>query len=162
MFKSIEETKVSKGNFLLLFTNWGRFKKYLCCILIGAPLWYVVGVLISLQPEFGVALHATGKLNAGDGIQYAYIAIAFGGIGATVFWQQLTKSRKLVMYILLILSAISVVVYLSSTGLQASNICGSAFLWGLVLAIGRYLLLLLPNNSVPISAQLWQQPSQIL
>jgi putative MFS transporter len=129
MFKSIEETKVSKGNFLLLFTNWGRFKKYLCCILIGAPLWYVVGVLISLQPEFGIALHATGKLNAGDGIQYAYIAIAFGGIVAG-FLSQVTKSRKLVMLIFLLLSAVSVVVYLQSTGLSSEKFLSLCFFMG--------------------------------
>ena len=123
MFKSIEQTEVSRGNFLLLFTNWERLKKYLCCILIGAPLWYVVGVLISLQPEFGIALHATEKLNAGDGIQYAYIATAVGGIVAGLL-SQLTKSRKLVMLIFLLLSAVSVAVYLLSTGLSAGQ-----FLW---------------------------------
>ena len=123
MFKNIEDTGVSKGNFFMLFSNWERFKKYICCILIGAPLWYVVGVLISLQPEFGVALHATEKLNAGDGIQYAYIAIAIGGIVAG-YLSQKTKSRKLAMYIFLVLSAISVVVYLTSTGITASH-----FLW---------------------------------
>ena len=123
MFKSIEQTGVSRGNFLLLFTNWERLKKYLCCILIGAPLWYVVGVLISLQPEFGIALHATEKLNAGDGIQYAYIATAIGGIAAG-FLSQVTKSRKFIMLLFLLLSAVSVVVYLTSTGLS-----GTQFLW---------------------------------
>jgi len=123
MFKNIERTEVQKGNFFMLFNNWARFKKYLFCILIGAPLWYVVGVLISLQPEFGVALHAKGKLNAGDGILYAYIAIAFGGIVAGLL-SQLTRSRKLAMYIFLSLSAVSVVVYLNSTGLTSQQ-----FLW---------------------------------
>jgi putative MFS transporter len=123
MFKSIEQAKVSKGNFFLLFTNWGRLKKYLCCILIGAPLWYVVGVLISLQPEFGNALHSSQKLNAGDGIQYAYIAIALGGIVSGLL-SQITKSRKLIMMIFLLLSAVSVVVYLNSTGLDSRR-----FLW---------------------------------
>ncbi len=123
MFKNIEQTDVSKGNFLMLFTNWQRFKKYICCILIGAPLWYVVGVLISLQPEFGIALHATDKLNAGDGIQYAYIAIAIGGIVAGLM-SQVTRSRKLVMLIFLLLSAVSVVVYLNSAGLSNQQ-----FLW---------------------------------
>jgi MFS transporter, putative metabolite:H+ symporter len=123
MFKSIEQTKVSKGNFLILFTSWERFKKYICCILIGAPLWYVVGVLISVQPEFGTALHATSKLNAGDGIQWAYIAIAVGGMVAGLL-SQLLKSRKIVMLIFLLLSAISVVVYLTSIGLSSRE-----FLW---------------------------------
>jgi putative MFS transporter len=113
----------------MLFNNWGRFKKYLYCILIGAPLWYVVGVLISLQPEFGIALHATGKLNAGDGILYAYIGIAFGGITAGLL-AQLTKSRKLTMYIFLILSVISVIVYLSSTGLTSQHYLWLCFFMG--------------------------------
>ncbi len=123
MFKNIKQAGVSKGNFLMLFNNWGRFKKYLCCILIGAPLWYVVGILISLQPEFGVALHATGKLNAGDGLQYAYICIAIGGIVAGLL-SQFFKSRKLAMVIFLLLSAASVVLYLQSTGLTSQQ-----FLW---------------------------------
>ncbi len=38
MFKSIEQSDVSKGNIFMLFNNWERFKKYLYCILIGAPL----------------------------------------------------------------------------------------------------------------------------
>ena len=38
MFKNIVDRNVSKGNFLMLFTKWYNFKKYLCCILIGAPL----------------------------------------------------------------------------------------------------------------------------
>ncbi len=137
MFKNVEKTEVSRGNFLLLFTNWGRFKKYLCCILIGAPLWYVVGVLISLQPEFGIALHATEKLNAGDGIQYAYIAISIGGIVAGLL-SQLTKSRKLVMLIFLLLSAVSVVVYLTSTGLSASQFLWLCFFMGF--AVGYWTL----------------------
>ena len=129
MFKSIEQTKVSKGNFLLLFTNWGRLKKYICCILIGAPLWYVVGVLISLQPEFGIALHATGKLNAGDGIQYAYIAISIGGIVAG-FLSQVAKSRKLAMLVFHLLSAVSVIVYLQSTGLSSEKFLTLCFFMG--------------------------------
>ena len=68
MFKSMERNEnVSKGNFFTLFSNWNRFKKYIYCILIGAPLWYVVGVLVTLSPEFGKALGAKDVLSAGDG-----------------------------------------------------------------------------------------------
>ena len=123
MFKNIEQTSISKGNFFMLVNNLARFKKYIYCILIGAPLWYVVGVLISLQPEFGIALHAIGKLNAGDGILYAYIGIALGGIIAGLL-SQVTKSRKLTMFIFLTLSVVSVIVYLRSTGLTSRQ-----FLW---------------------------------
>jgi putative MFS transporter len=123
MFKNIERANVTKGNFFMLFNNWQRFKKYLYCILIGAPLWYVVGVLISLQPEFGSALHATEKLSAGNGILWCYVGIAIGGMGAGII-SQVFKSRKLAMYIFLTLSAISVIVYLNATGLTSNG-----FLW---------------------------------
>ncbi len=123
MFKNLNEADVSKGDFFMLFNNWQRFKKYLYCILIGAPLWYVVGVLISLAPEFGVELHATGKLSAGDGILYAYIAIAIGGIAAG-FLSQITRSRKLAMYVFLSLSAFSVVIYLNAEGISSQQ-----YLW---------------------------------
>ncbi|HZY38782.1 MAG TPA: MFS transporter [Mucilaginibacter sp.] len=129
MFKNVEKKEVSRGNFFMLFTNWERCKKYLCCILIGAPLWYVVGILISLQPEFGVALHATGKLVAGDGIMYAYIAIAFGGM-VNGLLAQLLKSRKIVMCIFLTLSAISAVVYLQSVGLSSQRYLWLCFAMG--------------------------------
>jgi len=129
MFKNVEKSDVSRGNFFMLFTNGNRLKKYLCCILIGAPLWYVVGVLISLGPEFGVALHATGKLSAGDGIMYAYIAIALGGM-VNGLMAQLLKSRKAVMYIFLVLSAISAVVYLQSDGLSSQHYLWLCFAMG--------------------------------
>ena len=123
MFKSIEQSGVSKGNFFMLFNSWARFKKYLYCILIGAPLWYVVGVLVTLSPEFGKALGAVEPLNAGDGILYTYIGIAVGGILAGLL-SQFTRSRKLTMYIFLSLSAITAVVYLNSRGITSQH-----FLW---------------------------------
>jgi len=129
MFRTMEQSTVSKGNFLMLLNNWERFKKYLYCILIGAPLWYVVGVLITLSPEFGKAMNAKDSLNAGDGILYAYIGIAVGGLIAGLL-SQVTKSRKLVMYIFLVTSTVSVIVYLSSTGLTSRHFVWLCFFMG--------------------------------
>jgi MFS family permease len=117
MFKeTTEKGEVQRGNFFMLFNNWSRFKKYLCCILIGLPLWYVVGVLVTFSPEFGKALNATGVLNAGKGIMYCYIGISVGDVVAGLLSQML-KSRKQVMFIFLILTAIAVAVYLYSFGI---------------------------------------------
>ncbi|MDB5003828.1 MAG: transporter [Mucilaginibacter sp.] len=123
MFKNIADTGVSKGNILMLFNNRKRFLKYLYCILIGAPLWYVVGVLVTQSPEFGKALGAKAPLSAGTGILYTYIGISVGGIFAGVL-AQLTKSRKLTMLIFLLLSVISAICYLS-----AKDITTSQFIW---------------------------------
>lgn len=117
MFKeTTENEKVQRGNFFMLFNNWSRFKKYLCCIFIGLPLWYVVGVLITFSPEFGKALNATDVLNAGKGIMYCYIGISVGDVVAGLL-SQLLKSRKQVMLIFLLLTGVAVVVYLYSFGI---------------------------------------------
>ncbi|RYE21908.1 MAG: MFS transporter [Sphingobacteriales bacterium] len=135
MFKSIEGKKVSKGNMLMLFNNWTRFKKYICCILIGAPLWYVVGILVTQAPEFGKELGATELLSAGTGVMFTYIGISVGDIFAGLL-SQLTKSRKLTMLIFQLLSVVSVIVYLSST-----DITPDKFKWvclGMGLCVGYW------------------------
>lgn len=116
MFKEASAAGVQRGNFLMLLNNWSRFKKYIYCILIGLPLWYVVGVLITFSPEFGKALNATEVLNAGKGVMYCYVGIAVGDIAAGLL-SQLLKSRIKVMFIFLLLTTVSVTIYLYSFGL---------------------------------------------
>lgn len=123
MFTEVKNSNIKKGNILMLFNNAGRFKKYLCCILIGLPLWFVVGVLITFSPEFGKALNATGVLNAGQGIMYCYIGIAVGDVVAG-FLCQMLKSRKKVMLIFLMLTAVAILIYLYSFGLTPEK-----FIW---------------------------------
>jgi putative MFS transporter len=129
MYKNVEKSKVSKGNILMLFNNRKRFLKYMYCILIGAPLWYVVGILITQAPEFGKALGAKAPLSAGTGILYTYVGISIGGIFAAVL-AQITKSRKITMFIYLILSVISVVAYLSSQGITNEKFIWLCFFMG--------------------------------
>jgi putative MFS transporter len=129
IYKNIERTRVSKGNFLMLFTNWDRFKKYLFCILIGAPLWYVVGVFIGFCDQFGIALGAKVTLSPADGVFYSYIGIAIGGIFAGIL-AQITKSRKFTMMIFLILSVISVVFFLQAQGITPQQFKWLAFFMG--------------------------------
>src|SRR5580698_4025482 len=58
MFQQLRtgQTHVARGNFLMLFTNAKRLMKYLRCIFIGLPLWYIVGILIAFSPEISRAL----------------------------------------------------------------------------------------------------------
>ena len=117
MFKQVEQSNIAKGDIRMLFNNGKRFWKYLCCILIGAPLWYVVGILVTLSPEFGKALGASTPLSAGTGIMYTYIGIAIGDIFAGLL-AQITRSRRLTMLIFLLLSVISMLCYLGANGIS--------------------------------------------
>ncbi|OKS86324.1 MFS transporter [Mucilaginibacter polytrichastri] len=129
MFKNVEKSKISKGNILMLFNNWGRFTKYLCCILIGAPLWYVVGILVTQSPEFGKALGAKEVLSPGTGIMYTYIGIAVGDVAAGLF-AQFTKSRRLTMLVFLLMTLVSTFCYLGSTGITTEKFIALCFFMG--------------------------------
>jgi MFS transporter, putative metabolite:H+ symporter len=129
MFKNLKNDGVSRGNIFMLFNDGKRFKKYLSCILIGIPLWFVVGVLVTFSPEFGRELNATEPLSAGTGIMYCYIGIAIGDIVAG-FLSQMWRSRKKVMLVFLLLTGVSIVVYLNAEGMNSQQ-----FIW-LVLFLG--------------------------
>jgi MFS family permease len=120
IYKATTQKNVERGNFFMLFSNWTRFKKYLACIFIGLPTWFVVGVLITFSPEFGKALGATGPLSAGEGVMFCYIGIAIGDIVAG-FLAQILKSRKKVMFIFMMLTLIATFLYLFSFGLTPSH-----------------------------------------
>ncbi len=123
MFKQTAKREVSRGNFFMLLSDKKRFLKYLYCILIGIPLWFVVGILVTFCREFGIELHATETLDAGKGIMFTYFGIAIGDI-VTGFLAQILKSRRKTVFIFHCLSVVSVTVYLTSYGLSSAT-----FIW---------------------------------
>ncbi|HQI40068.1 MAG TPA: MFS transporter [Ignavibacteriaceae bacterium] len=115
MYKSIAKTDVAKGKFLKLFTSKDRFFRYLNCILIGLPIWFVVGILVTFSPEFAKTLGVKGEIVAGKSIMYTYTGLIFGDF-ISGFLSQILKSRKKVVSIFILLTAIFVMVYLFSQG----------------------------------------------
>jgi MFS transporter, putative metabolite:H+ symporter len=113
MYKSIQTSSIAKGQFLKLFTSKDRFFRYLNCILIGLPIWYVVGILVTFSPEFAKFLGVTGPIVAGKSIMFTYIGLIFGDF-ISGFLSQIMKSRKKAVMIFVILTAVFIVVYLFS------------------------------------------------
>ncbi len=120
MYKEVAQTNSRRGNFLSLFTNKERFVKYMRCILLGIPLWFLVGVLITFSPEFAKALGVIGaeSITAGQAIAWTYGGLVFGDIFTGLLSQYL-KSRKKVMFIFLILNLLVVLVYLNAFGISS-------------------------------------------
>ena len=58
LYKNVTDKKIVKGKFSMLFSNRERFLRYLYCLLIGLPIWFVVGIFVTQAPEFGKALGA--------------------------------------------------------------------------------------------------------
>lgn len=121
MYKEIENSDAGRGNFFALFTDRIRFARYLRCILIGIPLWFVIGVLITFSPEFAKALgvEAAETIKAGQAIAWCYGGLVFGDIFSGLFSQYL-NSRKKVMASFLGLNLIMVFVYLNAQGISAT------------------------------------------
>ncbi|HEY2583904.1 MAG TPA: MFS transporter, partial [Mucilaginibacter sp.] len=116
LFENVAKTKVSKGNIFMLFTNRKRFLKYLYCILIGAPLWFIVGIIITLSPEFAKALGTKETISAGTGVIWFYTGAAAGNIIAALL-AQITRSRKFTMLIFLVSNAVCVLAFLAARGI---------------------------------------------
>ena len=117
MYTSLKTATVGKGKFLSLFTSKDRFLRYLYCILVGLPIWYVVGVLITFSPEFGKLLGVTEPVKAGNSILFTYAGLIFGDF-ASGFLSQYLKSRKKIYVIFISLTAFFVLFYLFVTGLS--------------------------------------------
>ena len=129
MFSAVKATTVSRGNFISLFTNRQRFAKYARCILIGVPLWFVVGILVTFSPELCKLLGAEGPVSAASGIMYTYGGLVIGDLGSGLISQWL-QSRKKVVAIALATTAALVVFFLSSTGGSPAFYYGLCFLLG--------------------------------
>lgn len=120
LFENMAIKDVVKGNFFMLFSDRKRFFKYLNCILIAVPLWFIVGILVGIAPEFGKALHAKDVLDNGKGVMFTYIGISLGDF-LTGALSQLFKTRKKIVYLFVTLSFISMLVFLLTTGWTATN-----------------------------------------
>jgi MFS transporter, putative metabolite:H+ symporter len=120
MYQDISH-QYTKGNFLALFTDRARLVRYAQCVLIGIPLWFIVGILITFSPEFAKALHVidADTIRAGHAIAWCYGGLVAGDI-CTGLLSQLLKSRKKVMYIFFALNFIMVLIYLNATGISAN------------------------------------------
>lgn len=121
MYHQVKEEGSERGNFLSLFTDKEKFIKYLRCILIGVPLWFLVGVLMTFAPEFAKALGVEGAetIKAGQAIAWCYGGLVVGDIFSGLLSQYL-KSRKKVMAIFLTLNLLMVFVYLNAHGISGS------------------------------------------
>lgn len=112
MFSAVKEKPVQRGNFFSLFTNWERFVRYLRCVLIGVPLWFVVGILVINANEFAGSFGIKPLPEAGKAVMFCYIGLAIGDIACGLISQMLA-SRKKAVFIFLCLEVATIAFYLS-------------------------------------------------
>jgi putative MFS transporter len=126
---------VPRGNFWSFFTNANRLKRYLCCICIGAPLWYAVGIVVTLCPEFAQAMHVQGRVTGSRGILFVYLGLTLGDFLSGTL-SQLWRSRKAAVLLGQLVAALFLCAYFASAGRSAAGFYGIIF--GLGIGIGYW------------------------
>jgi MFS transporter, putative metabolite:H+ symporter len=115
MFKEVKEMGISRGNFFAFFSNRERFLKYMKCILIGLPTWFVIGVLVSFSDKFATEFGITEPVSPGKAIMFAYVGIAIGDV-LIGFVSQALHSRKKALYIFYVLTMIFMALFFLQKG----------------------------------------------
>jgi MFS transporter, putative metabolite:H+ symporter len=128
IFLKVKEQNVQRGNFFQLFNQWIRFKKFIGCILIGLPIWFVIGILITFSPEFAKAMDITGVI-AGDAVMFSYIGLAAGDL-VSGFASQAVRSRKKTVFVFILLTLVFIVTYLYFPFANSSSFYVGCFLLG--------------------------------
>ena len=110
MFRqSVVDHGKRKGSFLHLFSNSRRSLKYLACILMGVPIWYSVGLLITLSPELASDFGADAW-QLTKAFTLFQVGITVGDLSSGVL-SQLFRTRKKVLLAFMTLAIASTIYF---------------------------------------------------
>ncbi len=102
MFENLKQKVVNRGDFFQIFRKKERLKRFVGCILIGLPIWYTIGILITFSPEFGTMLGYTEVIKAGEAVMYSYLGLALGDLSSGLLSQWIGSRKKVVMLFILL------------------------------------------------------------
>ncbi|HAP01738.1 MAG TPA: MFS transporter [Bacteroidetes bacterium] len=130
MYHSVKEQNVSRGNFLGVFTKGKQAYKFFLCILVGLPVWFVIGILISYASEFATYMNVQGTIAPSKAVLIHYVGAAIGSI-VTGMLGQILHSRKKSLNISLITLLLFTVGYFYCFNASASVFYLFIFLMGI-------------------------------
>lgn len=138
MFETMTRETVRRGQFFRLLMNPKTLGRYLSCILIGVPNWFMIGILITFAPELSKEIGVVGEVTGSNAIMWSYLGISIGDVAAGVLSQWL-RSRKKTVLIYLIAASIMVVFYRFAPKMTSHEFYLLCFFLGL--AIGYWAIL---------------------
>jgi MFS family permease len=101
MYEQVKTKSRNLGSLQVLFSNKLRLRKYLKCILIGLPIWYTIGILITFSPELGKLMGIQEKIKPGNAIMFCYTGVTLGDLMTGLMSQWIKSRRKVLMYFVL-------------------------------------------------------------
>jgi MFS transporter, putative metabolite:H+ symporter len=129
LFNKAKTEGISRGNFLKLFTNFSRFKRFMGIIFMSLPVFFTITILMQLSPELSKVLQNTGFKSAGWAVSWVYVGLSIGDISSGLLAQYL-KSRLGVIRFFIVLSALFLSIHLNVENLSSGALAFSYILLG--------------------------------
>lgn len=93
MFEKTKETGAKRGSFFMLLRRPDLRWKYLAAVMLGAPIFFTIGMIWTLAPEIGKALGSVDPISAPVCIGIGYAALMIGDALAGLM-SHFVKNRK--------------------------------------------------------------------
>ena len=91
-------------------------RRYLACVLVGVPIYFANGVMLTFAPEIVAGLDVKGPVSAANAILFGSLGLATGDLVSGLVSQRL-RNRKRVLAACLMLGFALIVVYTRMRGL---------------------------------------------
>jgi putative MFS transporter len=105
IFQSARQSAKHSGSFIHLFKKRERAIRYIACIMMGVPIWYSVGLLITLSPELANE-NGLSSLKASLCFILFQCGVTVGDLSSGVL-SQLFKTRKKILFAFMIIAVLS-------------------------------------------------------
>ncbi len=112
---------------LLLESN--RLWRYVACILMGLPIYFSTGVLMTFSPEIARYLGVQEPIAAGTALLFGTIGLTAGDIFSGLL-SQILKSRRQAVFVSLVMGFFAFLAYVANPGWAAQEIYFICFCLG--------------------------------
>ena len=110
LFNQMKDKTTIKGDLRLLFKNKDYSKKYISICVLGFPVWYVNGVVMTFTPEIAKAWGMVEIPSVSTVVIYYFIGLTFGDLTGG-FVSQYFQSRKKAIRLYLSMYAVAAIVF---------------------------------------------------
>jgi MFS family permease len=128
LFEDLARQRENRGGFADIILHGASLQKWLCCIFILAPNFFVTGLLLTLAPEMAKAAGLTVKANIA--LACYFTAAVIGDLLSSYLSERL-KARRPVMFGYLAANVLCAVIYIAFTPKGAEGFYALAFVFGL-------------------------------
>jgi MFS family permease len=141
VFTQTLHANVARGEMSLLIRSPRRLLRYVAYIVLGLPIWFIVGILLSNANTIASLNGVSGIPKPGWCIACCYLGLFVGDILAGLLSQYL-QSRKRPLGLFIVLSLILPSIFLTRTGISVNEFYALIMLMGIS---GGYWILLITS-----------------